>query len=188
MAFSTVISDNIIMLKNSIQPIDAPSTQPSSRRSFLFKLWIAAGVAALAECLAVAAAFLMPRKKKAKAGDFGTVIEVGPVQNFAYDSVTAFVRSQFYLARLKDGGFLALSCKCTHLGCTLPWVSEKKQFVCPCHASAFDISGEVSRPPASRALDIYPVFIENNVIKVDTGQRIRRSQFRAKHLVYAGDK
>ena len=85
-------------------------------------------------------------------------------------SVTAFVRGRFYLARLADGGFLALSRKCTHLGCTVPWVATENKFVCPCHASAFDITGNVISPPAPRALDIYAVMIENDIVKVDTSR------------------
>jgi cytochrome b6-f complex iron-sulfur subunit len=86
---------------------------------------------------------------------------------------------------LDDGGFLAVSRKCTHLGCTVPWVDKEKRFACPCHGSAFDIRGEVVSPPAPRALDLYPVVIENNVIKVDTRSPIKRSEFRMDQLVYA---
>jgi cytochrome b6-f complex iron-sulfur subunit len=85
---------------------------------------------------------------------------------------------------LGDGGLLALSCKCTHLGCTVPWVEKEKKFLCPCHASAFDITGNVISAPAPRALDIFPVSIENNSVKVDTGKRIKRSGFEPKQVVY----
>lgn len=165
------------------QKIDQ-AEQTSSRRSFLNKLWIGLGIVALAEIIGVVIAFLKPRKTKAKAGDFGTVINAGPEEKFPIDTVTAFIRGKFYLARLEDGGFLALSRKCTHLGCTVPWVSKEKKFMCPCHASEFDIRGEVLSPPAPRALDVYHVFVENNNIKVDTGRRIKRSEFRAEHVVY----
>jgi cytochrome b6-f complex iron-sulfur subunit len=85
---------------------------------------------------------------------------------------------------LHDGGFLALSRTCTHLGCTVPWVAKENKFICPCHSSQFDIKGEVISPPAPRALDIYEITIENNVLKVDTGNRIKRSQFDAGQIVY----
>ena len=156
----------------------------SSRRSFLNKLWIGVGIVAVVELIGVVTAFLRPRKTKAKAGDFGTIIEAGPVEKIPLDSVTAFVRGRFYLARLADGGFLALSRKCTHLGCTVPWLPKEKRFLCPCHASAFDIRGEVINPPAPRALDIYHVTIENNIVKVDTGKRIKRSEFRGEQITY----
>jgi len=112
------------------------------------------------------------------------IITAGPVESFAPGSVTAFVRGRFYLSRLKDGGFLALSRKCTHLGCTVPWIEKESKFECPCHASAFDITGNVISPPAPRALDIYKVFIENNIVKVDTDKLIKRSEFRAEQVTY----
>ena len=81
------------------------------------------------------------------------------------------------MARLKDGGFLAVSRECTHLGCTVPWVEEEHRFVCPCHSSAFDIRGEVINPPAPRALDLFEVRIENRIVKVNTANVERRSTF-----------
>lgn len=166
------------------QPKTDQSEQTPSRRSFLNILWIGLGFVALAELITVVIAYLFPRKIKIRDVDLQTIIDVGPAEKFPFDSVTAFVRGKFYLARLADGGFLALSRKCTHLGCTIPWVSKEKKFICPCHASQFDIRGEVLGPPASRALDIYHLFIENNVIKVNTGRCIKRSEFRVDHVVY----
>jgi len=147
----------------------------NSRRSFLTKLWIVLGFVALAEMVWLVIEFLRPRKAPSRQGDFGAVIEAGPVDNFAVATVTAFQKGRFYLCRLEDGGFLALSRTCTHLGCTVPWVEEDKKFACPCHASSFDITGNVISAPASRALDIYRVMIENNVVKVDTSKMIKRS-------------
>lgn len=156
----------------------------SSRRSFLTKLWYALGFIALAEFIAVAIAYLRPAKSRPRTDNTDAVIAAGRVETFALNSVTAFVRGRFYLARLADGGFLALSRKCTHLGCTVPWVAEDNKFTCPCHASAFDITGNVVSPPASRALDFYAVTIENDVIKVDTGKPIKRTYFKAEQVVY----
>jgi cytochrome b6-f complex iron-sulfur subunit len=156
----------------------------ASRRSFFNKLWIFLGFVALAEFISVIGGFLLPHKRRIKAGDSETIIEAGPIEKFPLESVTAFIRGKFYLARLEDGGFLALSRKCTHLGCTIPWISEEKNFACPCHSSVFDIRGEVIRAPAPRALDIYYVFIENNVLKVDVGKKIKRSEFRIEQVTY----
>lgn len=158
--------------------------QGVSRRSFLSGLWIGLGIIAVIEFFGVVAAFLNPRKTRATTGSDGIIIEAGPVDQFVPETVTAFVRGKFYLARLKNGGFLALSRKCTHLGCSVPWLAKEKKFVCPCHASAFDIHGEVISPPAPRALDIYPVIIENNIVKVDTGRLVKRSEFRAEQVTY----
>ena len=155
-----------------------------SRRSFLTMLWAALGLVALAEFIAVAVAFLRPQKPAARRENADAIVTAGAVDSFAPGSVTAFVRGRFYLSRLADGGFLALSRKCTHLGCTVPWVAAENQFVCPCHASAFDIAGSVISPPAPRALDIYAVTIENEMVKVDTGTPIKRSAFNAEQVTY----
>ena len=51
-------------------------------------------------------------------------------------------------------------------------------------ASEFDITGEVISPPAPRALDVFQVVIENNIIKVDTSKQIKRSGFATNQIVY----
>jgi cytochrome b6-f complex iron-sulfur subunit len=155
-----------------------------SRRSFLNKIWIGVGIVAFAEFVIVGISFLRPRKSKAGREKSASTIAAGNVDKFAPKTVTAFVRGRFYLSRLEDGGFLALSHKCTHLGCTLPWDENEMKFMCPCHGSAFDITGEVIDAPAPRALDIYPITIENNIVKVDTGNTIKRSEFRLEQVTY----
>jgi cytochrome b6-f complex iron-sulfur subunit len=155
-----------------------------TRRSFLNILWLILGGVALAEFVAVAFAFLRPRKLKARGEGADSVIAAGAVERFEPNSVTAFVRGKFYLARLEDSGFLALSRTCTHLGCSVPWIEKEMKFVCPCHGSAFDITGNVIEAPAPRALDIYPITIENKIIKVDTRKPIKRSTFRVEQVTY----
>jgi cytochrome b6-f complex iron-sulfur subunit len=162
---------------------EATATEPS-RRSFLSKLWIGLGLVALAEIVAVVFAFLRSNKSKAREADSNAMVTAGAVNKFEVNSVTAFVRGRFYLARLEDGGFLALSRKCTHLGCTVPWVEKETKFACPCHASAFDITGDVINSPAPRPLDIYPIVIENNVVKVDTSKPMKRNQFEVSQVVH----
>ena len=162
------------------QKTDQPE---SSRRKFLGKLWLGLGAIALIELVGLVLTYLRPGKPRGS-DDTGTVVEAGAVEKFLPDSVTAFVRGKFYLCRLEDGGFLALSRKCTHLGCTVPWVDKEKQFACPCHGSSFDIRGVVISSPAPRPLDAYAVSIENNVVKVNTRRPIKRSEFQKEALVY----
>jgi cytochrome b6-f complex iron-sulfur subunit len=159
----------------------------SSRRSFLAKLWIGLGIVALAEFIWVIIAFVWPRKPRTAEGGFGDIIAAGQVDAFALNTVTPFPMGHFYLCRLEDGGFLALSRKCTHLGCTVPWMEEDRKFVCPCHSSAFDIRGNVINAPAARALDLYAISIENKIVKVNTGRRIRRTEFRVEQVTYPKD-
>jgi cytochrome b6-f complex iron-sulfur subunit len=156
----------------------------STRRSFLNKIWIGLGIIALAEFIAVGISFLRPRKSKAGKEKPASMVTAGSVDKFTPKSVTAFVRGRFYLSRLEDDGFLALSHKCTHLGCTVPWNEKEMKFMCPCHASAFDITGNVVYAPAPRALDIYPITIENKIVKVDISDPIKRSEFRVEQVAY----
>ena len=155
-----------------------------NRRSFLNILWIILGGVALAEFVAVVFAFLRPRKSKARGDNTDLIVTAGAVERFTPNSVTAFVRGKFYLARLADGGFLALSRTCTHLGCAVPWVEKEMKFACPCHGSTFDITGNLLEAPAPRALDIYSITIENKIIKVDTRKSIKRSTFQVEQVVY----
>jgi cytochrome b6-f complex iron-sulfur subunit len=164
------------------KPDEAPAEV--SRRHFLSILWTALGLAALAEFLWMAFSFLRPARPGSAETLANTVIQAGDVASFAPGTVTAFQSGEFYVVRLDDGGLLALSCKCTHLGCTVPWVEKEKKFLCPCHASAYDITGNVITSPATRALDIFPMVIENNVVRVDIRKRIKRSGFDPKQIVY----
>jgi len=155
----------------------------ASRRDYLKTAWKALGLVAAAEFTAVLVAFLWPRAKGE--GDQRTaVVEAGPVAEFTPASVTAFPKGRFYLVRLADGGFLALSSRCTHLGCTVPWSEKTQTFPCPCHASAFDMTGNVLDPPAPRALDLFPVRIEAGVVKVDTRNRLQRQRFERFQVTY----
>ena len=62
-------------------------------------------------------------------------------------------------------------------------VAEDGKFVCPCHASSYDITGRVLSPPAPRPLDLYPVRIENDIVKVDLTRKIQRDSFAGSQVV-----
>lgn len=172
-------------MAEAVQHSSAPEPDAMSRRSFLKLAWGAAGAVALAEAGLVTYRFLAP---KAVAGQFGGVFSVGRVEDFPPGSVTPFNEGRFYLVRLADGGFLALYRKCTHLGCAVPWDPAQGKFVCPCHASAFEMDGDLLNPPAPRPLDRFPVTIENGEIKVDTGQAIQRDHTGPNDAVYAEER
>jgi len=153
------------------------------RRRFVVRLWSILGVAALGELAWVTGSFLRPRGRDAASSG---LFVAGPADRFEPGSVTAFPTGHFYLVRLADGGFLALHRECTHLGCTVPWDATQRRFACPCHASAFDITGQVLNAPAPRPLDFYPVRVENGVVRVDTRQRRQRTAFDAASQVTVG--
>lgn len=162
--------------------LDLPEGAEATRRTFLGKLWLGLGGLALAEYAWLVFEFLRPRPAPAEAAG---VLVAGPVDQFDPGTVTAFPAGKLYLSRLADGGFLAVSRECTHLGCTVPWIAEEGRFVCPCHSSEYDIRGDVLSPPAPRALDLHPVRIENGIVKVDTGRTLKRTTFEASQAVRA---
>jgi len=170
--------------KKTISPVEKVPAEPLSRRNFFNKAWKWLGILAAVEAVGMFAGFMFSGKSKNTAAP-KQLLEAGPVDSFAINTVSAFMGGRFYLARQKDGGFIALSLRCTHLGCSVSWEEDKNRFICPCHSSAFDISGEVLNSPAARALDYYPVLIENGMVKVDIGTIIERSAFRKDQLQYA---
>lgn len=155
-----------------------------SRRGFLNKIWMMFGVIAVIEFAWVVLSFLRKRPESISSLDADALFTVGRIDQFKRNSVTAFPRGHFYLVCLENGGFLALSRRCTHLGCTLPWVEKEKKFVCPCHSSIFDIQGAVVQSPAPRAMDLLSLRIENQLIKVDTRLILRRDGFHKDQVVY----
>ncbi len=156
--------------------------KPVSRRDFLKVAWGAAGALALVEAGGVVLSFFSPRVVE---GEFGGIIEAGAVESFPAGSVTPFTQGRFYLVRMPDGGFLALYRKCTHLGCAVPWNPAEGRFVCPCHASTFEMDGQVINAPAPRPLDRFAVTIVDGIVRVDTGLPIQRDHTSASDLVYA---
>lgn len=155
-----------------------------SRRGFFKTLWWVTGGVVLAEGLWVISDLLGNRNAAIQPSEKSTLVVAGPADRFAPGSVTPFPEGKFYLVRLADGGFLALSRKCTHLGCTVPWDKETKRFVCPCHASAFNIQGEVLSPPSPRPLDTFAVRIENKMVKVDVRAAQKREKFSTDQVQY----
>ena len=147
------------------------------RRRFLNCVWTFFGAIAASELGWLGLSFLKSRKERNLPVSTDSMITAGPVERFKPETVTAIPNGGFYLSRLADGSFLPLSRTCTHLGCTVPWVEEKKQFVCPCHGSTFSSTGEVITSPAPRPLDTFPARIENGIVKVDIASPRKRERF-----------
>ena len=70
------------------------------------------------------------------------------------------------LVRTGEREVKAISTVCTHLGCTVYWQSDKKEFFCPCHNGRFDKDGNVLSGPPPAPLDLYRVEIEGNNVFV----------------------
>ena len=159
-----------------------PGAAQVSRRDFL-KLGIGAlSAVAVLEMGGASLLFMQPRSLE---GEYGGIVNAGSVDSFQPGSVVQFPDGRFYLVRAHNGGFLALYQRCTHLGCSVSWEAGQERFFCPCHASTFDLHGDVENPPAPRALDTFPVTIANGQVLVDTTKTRSRDNFSAEQLAYA---
>lgn len=146
------------------------------RRSVMGWFWKLIGLLAVVELGWITRSILRSSPASTESEE-QALVDVGMQQTFLPGTVTPVPQGQFHLVRLADGSFLALSKNCTHLGCSVPWDSEKNKFICPCHGSTFDIQGTVLTPPAMRPLDYFPVKIENGLVRVDVSKVLRRDSF-----------
>lgn len=60
----------------------------------------------------------------------------------------------------------AISAVCTHLGCTVNWDMSAQAFICPCHGSRYDNSGQVTRGPAARSLALVTVVVKDDQVRL----------------------
>jgi ubiquinol-cytochrome c reductase iron-sulfur subunit len=51
---------------------------------------------------------------------------------------------------------------CTHLGCIPGYDSKAESFLCACHGGMYDFTGDVTKAPPPRGLDIPPFKIDGN--------------------------
>jgi cytochrome b6-f complex iron-sulfur subunit len=149
-------------------------SEPISRRQFIGWAWATAMALLFVQAGAALYQFLQPI---VKTGGFGSKVDAGSVKEFKVGTVSTVREMHGFVSRVGDKGALVMAWKCTHLGCTVPWVDAEKQFHCPCHGSIFDAKGQVVAGPAPRPLDLYPAEVVNNELIVDTSRVIQRASF-----------
>ncbi len=154
-----------------------------SRREFLNSAWKILGIVAVLE--AVVLSFSMMRTRSSGgSGEKKLMKAAGNLADLPPGTVMSFRSGRFFLVRLDDGGLLALSMVCSHMGCTVNWDASEKVFKCPCHASSFDRLGNVIKSPAARALNYHKVIVENGRIMVDLNRFIVRKEFDPSVVTY----
>jgi Rieske Fe-S protein len=99
----------------------------------------------------------------------GGEMTLGPPEDYGNRSVTYVRRARLYVTRVKDELF-ALSQKCPHLGCQVPFCEASGRFECPCHGSRYNLAGEWIDGPSPRGMDRYPIRIVEGRVVVDTAQ------------------
>ena len=69
---------------------------------------------------------------------------------------SSYMEHDFILFVLEDGP-MAISRRCTHLGCRVFFRQELQVIECPCHQSRFTLQGERVAGPAKENLATFPV-------------------------------
>jgi menaquinol-cytochrome c reductase iron-sulfur subunit len=149
------------------------------RRSFLKVVFgVVSGALAVVIGGPITAAFLDPAGRRTVTGG-GDATRLGKLADFLVgiprklDVITArndaWDRSDpkpigsVWLVRRDDKKLDCFSGTCPHLGCAIGYDAGKKQFVCPCHDSAFSLDdGQRLKGPSPRGLDPLPVHIKDN--------------------------
>lgn len=71
-----------------------------------------------------------------------------------------------YVTRDPKGQLRVLSSVCPHLGCTVPWIPGKTEFICPCHGGTFSPDGARVSGPSRRGMDTLETTVENGHLMV----------------------
>src|SRR6266849_1739925 len=174
------------MSTSNISSKPAHPTKPDSedlanppRRSFVAGL-LAAGVAGVGALLALPVVKFVLHPVLANTTE-KSWSDVGSVDEF--QSLTAPVKKlvqieqldgwrrtvsqkPVYVVRDSSGQIAVLSAVCPHLGCSLPWVEAKNEFICPCHKGTFDPIGKLVSGPPPRNMDTVPMKVEDGVVKI----------------------
>jgi nitrite reductase/ring-hydroxylating ferredoxin subunit len=66
--------------------------------------------------------------------------------------------------------YVAISTRCTHLGCPVRYFQASRKFICPCHGGVYGFEGQVEGGPPVRPLDRF-------YTKVEAGQVLIGDRF-----------
>ena len=86
-------------------------------------------------------------------------LPIGVTKSIIYGGVSVLVMRTRESVR-------AFSLVCTHLGCTVEWQADKKEFYCPCHDGRYDEFGDVLAGPPPIPLEQIPVSVEGETVTV----------------------
>ena len=128
-----------------------------TRRGFLKSLLVFLGLLGLPIGSARAKDLAVPLKKAPKLKKVGgwTVLKIK-------DHSILFVRDA-------QDSIRALSSACTHKQCQTAYSPDSHEIECPCHGSAFDLTGKVLKGPADTPLKKYPAKLSKGrvIVTVD---------------------
>ena len=137
--------------------------QPLPRRRFLDYLIGGSFATTALVFLGGVLSYMWPTKKAGAGGN--EPVEVGPETDLLLgQGKVVQYRESSALVIHTQGGLIAFSAICTHLGCIVKWNPDKGYIECPCHAAIFDTRGNVVSGPPPKPLPSIPVGVQNGKI------------------------
>jgi menaquinol-cytochrome c reductase iron-sulfur subunit len=156
-----------------------PGPSLESRRSFLGVL-LGLGAFFVAALLSVPlirfALFpLIRRTTELKSSPVGELSEFSPLTEPVMRTIQieqvdgwrkAVSEKAIYVTKDTQGQLLVLTSICPHLGCTVPWNTERNQFVCPCHGAVYAADGTRVSGPSLRGMDTLETSVQDGQLLV----------------------
>lgn len=155
------------MAVDSMPDAENQPVEDASRRSFFNRLFqTVMGLWGVAFITVVISYIKAPRESR---GIDEKVSRVGPLSEFEIGTARfiADERQPFWVIRNSSEELIALSATCTHLRCILQWDKDSGRLVCPCHAGAFDLNGNVVAGPPPRPLQSLKVDTRGGIVYVN---------------------
>jgi menaquinol-cytochrome c reductase iron-sulfur subunit len=151
--------------------------QETTRRSFYSAMIAGLGTVIGAALALPAAVYLLMKPKSERkslwvdAADMNS-LQIGKPEEVVYHRTRVDgwrlvnEKATAWVVRTDQQNVVAYSPSCTHLGCAYHWDEAAKNFICPCHTSAFSIDGKVLTGPAPRPLDRYVARVDNGKLMI----------------------
>jgi cytochrome b6-f complex iron-sulfur subunit len=101
----------------------------------------------------------------------GGPLSLGSPSQYQPETATYIPQGRLFVAHTGTVIY-ALSQKCPHLGCRVPFCDSSGRFECPCHGSKYDLGGEWIEGPAPRGMDRYELTLTGGILIADTSKLI----------------
>ena len=144
---------------------------PTTRRQFLRDGWKVGGTLLLGAAAWTTYESLRPLAGASTSGP----IKLNSPTSYPAGTATYVPEGRLYIANA-NGHLFAISQKCPHLGCRVPFCDSSGRFECPCHGSKFDIGGEWIQGPAPVGMSQYGLSVVGDVLVADTSKVIQGPQ------------
>jgi menaquinol-cytochrome c reductase iron-sulfur subunit len=158
---------------------DAAEPSPQNRRSFLGALLgvgsLFMGALLSAPLIRFALFPLIRRTTDLKTSPLGSLSELSALAEPAMRTIQieqidgwrkTVSEKAVYITKNQAGQVSVLTSICPHLGCTVPWNKEKKQFICPCHGGTFSADGSRISGPSQRGMDTLETTVQDGQLLV----------------------